>query len=232
MEADVINSLMNGVHSGDFKIDQLSAAIIPKSNYVMEGENYEADVMLITRNSSTQPSIILNGSALNNIENGVGKINLSATGIGEKSVSGTIKVVNPKINELESYPYQQNYQVFKPVATVSADKLNLLYVGLDNPLSISVPGFSAADISVTSSSLARISGGNGSYNVKVDGTNKTINVIVKADGRNMGVTKFRVRNVPKPNAKAGGVPNNGIAERASELCAQNRLFATLGADFA
>ena len=232
LEADVIRSLMEGVHADNFVIDQLDAAIIPKSNYVMEGENYEADVMMIARNSASQPDISVNGSPLEVIENGIGKLSFRAHGIGEKTVKGEITVRDPRSNEPKKYAYQHTYQVFKPVATVSADKLNLLYVDLDNPLSISVPGFSAADISVRASAGARISGSNGSYNVKVDGSTRNVTISVSAGGRNMGSTEYRVRNVPEPNAQIGGIPKNTFTVTKAQLCAQNRILASLGPEFA
>ncbi|MBT8327866.1 MAG: gliding motility protein GldM, partial [Bacteroidia bacterium] len=203
LEADVIRSLMEGVHADNFVIDQLDAAIIPRSNYVMEGENYEADVMMIARNSASQPEISMNGAPLQTIEQGIGKLSFTARGIGEKTVKGEITVRDPRTNEPKQYPYEHTYQVFKPVATVSADKLNLLYVDLDNPLSISVPGFSAADISVKASRGASISGSNGTYNVKVDGSARKVSITVTAGGRNMGTTEYRVRNVPEPNGQIG-----------------------------
>ncbi|MEN8695997.1 MAG: hypothetical protein ABF317_01740, partial [Bacteroidia bacterium] len=143
LEADVIEKLLQGVNSSSFIIDELNAAIIPQSNYVMAGETYKADVMLMATASNAIPTITVNGSTLNTIEGNTGKIEIPATGVGEKKVSGTIEVKDPKTGKPKSYTYEHTYQVFKPVATVSAEAMKILYVGLDNPLSISVPGFSA-----------------------------------------------------------------------------------------
>ncbi|MDC1395529.1 hypothetical protein N8368_03365 [Bacteroidia bacterium] len=51
-------------------------------------------------------------------------------------------------------------------------------------------------------------------------------------GKKMGTSEFRVRNVPAPGAMLGGIPNNGNAVTKGQLCAQNRVLATLGQDFA
>jgi len=110
--------------------------------------------------------------------------------------------------------------------------MNLVYRKLKNPLSISVPGFSAADINVSVSGGARISGSNGNYNLTVNGSSNEVQVTVTAAGRSMGTTKFRVRDIPDPNPMLGGIENKGIAIPASALCAQDRILATLGRDFA
>jgi gliding motility-associated protein GldM len=231
LEADIINKLLQGVNSSAFIIDELNAAIIPKSNYIMAGENYTADVMLIATASNAIPTITVNGTSLTAMEGNVGKIEIPATGIGEKKISGTIEVADPKTGEPRVYNYEHNYQVFKPVATVSAEAMKILYVGLDNPLSISVPGFSASDIQVTSNG-ARISGGNGTYKAKVDGTQRKITISVKAKGRHMGTVEYKVRQVPEPRAQLGGIRNDGRGKTVGALCAQDRILANLGEGFA
>jgi gliding motility-associated protein GldM len=232
LEAEVINALMTGVNKGDFKIDQMNAAIIPKSNYVMEGENYEAEILLVASNSTSQPKIMANGKMLEDVQNGKAKLEFRVSGVGEKKLSGEVIVNDPITNEPKRYAYEHTYQVFKPVATVSPDKMNLLYTNLDNPLSISVPGFSAADIRVSASSGASISGNNGRYNIKVDGSQKEVQVTVLAAGKNMGTTRFRVRNVPAPAMQLGGIPAQSSYVFKSQLCAQSRILAFLGSDFA
>jgi gliding motility-associated protein GldM len=232
LEADVIRGLMTGVNKGSFIIDNIDAKIVPQSNYVMAGENYTAEVMLVATNSTAQPKIMVNGEFLEDVEMGVGNISIPAIGVGEKTVSGTIEMIDPKTNKPSSYSYEHTYQVFSPVATVSANKMNLLYVDLNNPLSISVPGFSAADIRVTTSSGSSISGGNGLYNIKVDGSQRKVKVTVFAGGKNMGTTEYRVRNVPTPSVQVGGITNFSRGASPPQLCAQNRIMANLGADFA
>ena len=231
LEADVINKLLLGVNSSAFIIDELNAAIIPKSNYVMAGETYTADVMLMATASNAKPTITVNGAPLAAMEGNVGKIEIPATGIGEKKISGTIEVADPKTGEPRIYNYEHNYQVFKPVATVSAEAMKILYVGLDNPLSISVPGFSASDVQVTSNG-ARISGGNGTYKAKVDGSQKKVSITVQAKGKPMGTTEYKVRKVPEPRSQLGGIRSDGRGKTKGALCAQDRILANLGEGFA
>lgn len=231
LEADVINKLLQGVNSSAFIIDELNAAIIPKSNYVMAGETYTADVMLMATASNAKPTITVNGASLSNMEGNIGKIEIPATGIGEKKISGTIEVADPKTGEPRIYNYEHSYQVFKPVATVSAEAMKILYVGLDNPLSISVPGFSAGDIKVTSNG-ARISGGNGTYKAKVDGSQRKVTITVQAKGKQMGTVEYRVRQVPEPRAQLGGIRSDGRGKTKGALCAQDRILANLGEGFA
>jgi gliding motility-associated protein GldM len=166
------------------------------------------------------------------MENGVGKITLRASGIGEKTVKGTIEVADPKTGKPTLYPYEHTYQVFRPTATVSADAMKIVYVGLDNPMTISVPGFSAADLRVTASGGASMSGGNGHYTVKPDGNRKIISISVSAKGRPMGTTVYKVREIPEPRAQLGGLRNDERAKSIGPIKAQDRILANLGEGFA
>lgn len=230
--SEVINKLLYGVTGQDYTFDELRAEVIPKSNYVMRGEEYEANILLVARSTTSDPDFIVNGEELANVERGIGRLKLPTNSIGIQEYSGTVKVLNPSTNEVDTFNFTREYQVFDPVATVSPKAMNLFYVGLDNPVSISVPGFSAQDVSVSISSGGRISGSNGNYMVKVDGTQRKVRINVSAKGRPMGGTEFRVRNIPEPRAQLGSIANDGRAARHEVAAMQPTIIASMGADFA
>lgn len=90
--------------------------------------------------------------------------------------------------------------------SVAPIKMNVLYIGVDNPVSVAASG--GTDDKVTVS----INGGGGTvakidaglYNVRV--TNATDNCVmnVYVDGKLTGTSNFRVRNLPEPKATIGG----------------------------
>ena len=79
---------------------------------------------------------------------------------------------------------------------------------------------------------ASVFGGNGKYNIKVNGSQKTVKVNVTAAGGNMGTTTFRVRNVPAPGVQIGSIQSSNTSATKSQLCAQSSVLAYLGSDFA
>jgi hypothetical protein len=89
---------------------------------------------------------------------------------------------------------------------VAPIKMNVLYIGVANPLSVAAAG--AADNKVTIS----IDGGGGTvsktdvglYNVKVTTQTNDCTVNVYVDGKLVGATKFRVRLLPEPSGTVGG----------------------------
>lgn len=235
LEADILERLLSGVDAGTFKFDNLQARVMARSNYVMEGENYEADILLVAAASNVDFEINVRGNPINT-EDGVGKFVERASGVGVKTFTGEI-IVRGGPNGDESFPFNEEYQVFKPAATIAATEMNLLYVGLDNPMSISVPGFSATDVKVSGSAgITLTSQGGGKYNAKVTGqpNEVTITATITKDGksRTVGAEKFRVRRLPQPTAQLGGLPNDGLPKPKAQVQAQTNIFASMGPSFA
>lgn len=83
--------------------------------------------------------------------------------------------------------------------TVAQTMANILYAGIDNPVSISVPGVSADAISasMTNGTLTR----NGdAWVARVSQVGSEAEIHITANGKSMGVMKFRIRKLPDPTA--------------------------------
>ena len=96
--------------------------------------------------------------------------------------------------------------VAKPSYAVSASKMNVFYIGVDNPVDITAAGVPADKLSATISngSISKTSNG---YVVRVKRFGKAT-VRVTADGRSLGSKEFRVKKVPDPVAVIGSDKNN------------------------
>ena len=98
--------------------------------------------------------------------------------------------------------FTQKYTVVGPSATVSADLMNVLYAGYDNPISISIPGVPLSNVSASMAGGSFRSVGMGRYIARPAAVGKdvTINVMSAADGRSrqMGKFTFHVRKLPDP----------------------------------
>ncbi len=234
MESDVLEKLATRIDATDYKFDRLEAKVLAKSTYVMEGEAYEADILLVASNSKGAPSITVGGTNIN-VEGGVGKYRGSANGIGIKTFAGKIVIDGPE--GPQTFEFKDEYTVFKPAATIAATQMNLLYKGIDNPMSISVPGFAASEVKVSAPGINLVSKGGGVYNATVPAsTNKevTISVSITKDGKTktVGSQVFRVRSLPQPTAQLGGIPNDGLPKGKAAVSAQTVILASMGAGFA
>ncbi|MBP8042837.1 MAG: gliding motility protein GldM [Bacteroidales bacterium] len=235
-EFDVVNQLLASVSLEDFKFDKIGAKVVAKSNYVLTGENFEADIFVAAYDTKQTPVIIVGSGVDTNtlvvsgsqqtVEGveGVGKLKLPAGGPGVKQFGGVIKVKGADGVE-KSYPFNSEYVVGTPSATISPVKMNVFYIGLDNPVSISVPGASNEQVTATISggggSIVRSNGKDYNYIVKVATQGEaTVNVSAKMGqtSRTMGSMKFRVKRVPNPVPYVGNV-NSGLIPKGTLLAA-------------
>lgn len=209
LEVEVIELLSKSIDAdiGNFTICFDEAKVIANSNAVMVGSEYRAEVFLIDFGRNSDYQVIVDGKPLP-MENGVGIYTARPTKQGVYKWGGVIKI---KINgERKEYPFGVEYQAFQVGASVIADAENVLYIGLDNPLSIMVPGYSPADIIPTISNGGLIKRAN-SWIAKVyKGGNAVITTSVwMKDGslRKYGERIFRVKNIPTPESNFGSYKN-------------------------
>lgn len=228
-ETNIISSLYSQIDAASFKFNKLGARILTKSTYVMEGDKFEAEIFLAAEDTTKQPEIYVGNSKLT-LKDGKGIYTVSANQIGTFKWSGLIKYKTPEGN-YNSYPFQGEYQVGKPSATISPVKMNVMYLNIPNPISISAPGVATENLEVVLNNgrIEKTADGYMAYPSKLDATGKntSITVTAKVNGqsRPMGFMAFRVKEVPPPLATIGG--KNGGTLKKEELLAEDGIFADL-----
>src|SRR5699024_10185866 len=128
-----------------------------------------------------------------------------------------------------SFTTSGSFMVGASSLSVSPTKMNVLFVGLDNPISIAAAGVPAASVhaSISQGSLRKT--GTGKYVAKVTDVNKdaVVNVSANIDGQNksLGSMKFRVMRVPDPVAMIGN--SEGGRMRSAVFKAQKGVRAVM-----
>ncbi|MBR4197754.1 MAG: hypothetical protein IKQ94_03160 [Bacteroidales bacterium] len=232
-EFDIANNLYKAVNADDFKFDKVAARVIPKSTYIMQGSQFEADIFVAAYDSKAQLKAEVNGAKLVSTDtNGSITWKTGSGGEGVHKYQGNV-YVKAANGEDVAYPFSGEYTVGKPAAVVSLTNMNILYVGVENPVSISVPGIPAKDISATISSGTIASVGGGNYTVKLSKLERevTINVSAKIDNRvqRMGEFKYKTRKIPSPVLKVGNLSSKKVTKE--ELSNAGKIRATFPEDF-
>jgi gliding motility-associated protein GldM len=256
-ESEVINYLYTQISAGEVKFNELQAVVIPNSNYVIKGNDYQADIYLAARDTTQDPIIWIaegvkepwvektdeNGikyidkkEGVNYtqlaIEHGKGKGVFKRTGstTGFKQWGGIIEITGPG-GEAIRRPFSAEYQVAEGGVVVSPAKMNVFYTGVDNPVEISVAGVAQNKVSADATNGTLIpSGGMFIMRPRRPG-NSLITVFAELDGkkRMVGSKEFRVKPVPDPYATVGGKKGGGIYK--NELIAQTGVAAVMPPDF-
>lgn len=198
-EGEVLSHLLSSVDVGDFRVNQIKAQVIPQSQIVMRGSQYEANIVLSAVDSTKRPTIFVNGKELPAENKGIFKVGTGAT--GTFPIKGYIEMPNSE-GSSNRYPFESEYFVTEPSATVAPTLMNVLYAGISNPIRIAVPGVPSSNVTATMTNGALTRKGDlwEARPAKV-GTEAVVTVQARmADGRNleMAKTSFRVRALPDP----------------------------------
>jgi len=198
-EGEALTNILHNVDIGDFRVNRLNAYIIPESDIVMQGSSYNARIVLSAEDSTRQPHIVVNGEHLNMAENGLFSVRADRT--GTFPVEGYLEMTGSD-GSITRRPFESSYTVIEPLATIAPTLMNVLYAGIDNEVSISVPGIAPDDVSATITNGTLVRRGNmWVARPTAIGEEVIISVSARTAGgevRRVAVKEFRVRALPDP----------------------------------
>ena len=224
-ELNAVTELMSDIHASDFTFDEIGAKVFAESGYLLSGQTYKAQAMVTAwKNSQLTARVKLDGGAEKvYTSDAQGVIPLEwNVGVGSHNYTGVIDMLDPSTNQMEEFPFQGSFVVAPPAVSVSATKMNVVYRGIDNP--IAVGGGVGGEISATATSGTLTRTGNGTYNLRPGEANE-VTINVSSAGSSLGSMKFRVKDLPKPEAVIRNVVNGLVSKSA--LLAANRVEAEM-----
>jgi gliding motility-associated protein GldM len=255
-ESDMINYLYSQITAGEVKFNRLDAVVIPNTNYVIRGHDYEAAIYLAARDTTQDPEIyVVEGvkqpwneitdasgtryeqkKELNyrklEVQKGSGKgiYKVGGGSNGSRIWGGIIKIKGPGGDDIIK-PFSAEYTVAEGSVVVSATKMNVFYLGVDNPVDISVSGVAGNKIRANASNGSLDPHGNGYMMHPKRVGNCMISVSAELDGKwtVVGTKEYRVKPVPDPIAMVNNQKGGGIAKNV--LLAQSGVIATMPPDF-
>lgn len=220
LEAEILGEFSAASGKLAIKFDKLTAKVIAPSSYIQAGQPYKADIFLAASSSAMTDDMMQvligadsasgAGGTPVKIEGGMGKYEVGTGGQGEQTYKGIIKFKKPD-GSFDNYPFQATYMVAAPSAAVALDKMNVFYIGVPNPISVSAGGVAPTDLQVSATGVKLTPKGAGKYEVTATAPGTiTINVSAKTkDGtKPQGSFKFRVKKIPDPVTKVGGQSGN------------------------
>ena len=230
-EALVLNQL--NMEAGDLvvKFDEIAAIAVPKNSYALVGQKIEANILLAAYNKAKNPSVTSNTGRVVKVENGVASWETTAAGVGQQTVKGQVTLDLGGRMITKDYTFQ--YMVGSTGASIQLDKMNVFYIGVPNPITVSAAGYSVEDISVNIAGADVKQTDKGKYEVMVSQPGKVMaNILAKtpAGPKQVGGMEVRVKNIPDPVAEVAGKTGGSLS--AAIFRAQLGIPAALkGFDF-
>ncbi|MEO5998933.1 MAG: GldM family protein [Chitinophagaceae bacterium] len=227
-ESQVVDYFLSQVGSVKVVFDEFQPLIGTNSTYLMPGDILEVTAGIGAYSKAATPTIKIGGSAIT-LSEGKALSKIPVSGAGSKSVSVSIKYTKPD-GTTGSFEKSIPYTVGVPSgASVFLEKMNVLYIGVDNPLNISAgsAGLEKMDVRFAGQGNIRSAGG-GKYIIKPEGTPGRSNINVTVNGKTTPF-EMRIKKLPDPLAMVGTNKGGGIS--AALFKATGGLFAKLDSDF-
>jgi gliding motility-associated protein GldM len=222
-EAQVIEFCHKQVGEVKVVFDQFQPIVSQSSQYLMPGQELTISGGVSASNKAVVPTVTVDGSVIPLNSEGVAETKFTVGAPGSYTKKVTISFKKPDGTD-GSVQKDVQYTVGSPTGvSVSADAVKVLYVGLDNPISISGGAKGAEAITATIDNGSIKNMGNGKFIADVE-TPGAANISVTVDGKTASYP-FRVKNVPPPTPMVGN--SGGGAVSAAQFKAQAGLRADL-----
>lgn len=202
------------------KYDAFAALVGQSSSYLMPGEKIKITGGLGAFSSNNTPKVSINGQSVA-VTNGQGSAEFDAGGTGAHTANVTVSFTDQD-GKPQTKTETVSWTVGSPGgAAVMLDKMNVLYIGVDNPVTIaSGKGWDKTTVSMSGGSL---SGSTGKYTARVS-SEGTATINVSMEGKTSAF-QFRVKTLPPPTVYCG--TSNGGDMQSSSFRAMGGLRAQL-----
>lgn len=234
-ESEVLSNMLQGTLSSEVSMTNYTTLLETSKSAYFNGEQFDGQIVLGRKDATTKPNrveLTLDGRALTEsqytIEDGKVKLNVGTGSPGEHKIEG--KLIFAQDGEDIEVPVSQSFAtVPKPnAATISADKMNVVYRGVKNPMTISFAGISDNNVSASAQGLTRAGGSKYVMDAtRIQGREVTINVTGKLpDGQPVSDrATFRIKDLPKPTGTIRG------EDGALKMQRNGLNISTVGAKF-
>ncbi|MCI5912081.1 MAG: gliding motility protein GldM [Prevotella sp.] len=198
-EGEVLHTLVANIGLKDIRVNKLEAFVVPSSTKLFPGDRMTAKMVMAAVDTTQVPEVYVNGRKING-----DTYSFNVGGVGEYNFSGYILMHDIAGNVLRR-DFNQKYSVVAPPlaptgATLSADLMNVLYAGFENPISVSVSNTPQSSVSVSMSGGSIRSTGAGHYIAVPSAVGQDVTFNVSAKGKSVGSFTFHVRKLPDPTA--------------------------------
>ncbi|OAB79771.1 type IX secretion system motor protein PorM/GldM [Cochleicola gelatinilyticus] len=232
-KSEVLQKMLAGQQASALSLSNYNTFMdVPKSAFY-PGETFNGAILLGRTDASTVPQredLKLDGRKLEkgkdyDIQGGRIVLKVGAGSPGDHKIEGFL-YYGEGGKEIE-VPVNTGFAtISKPnAAVISADKMNVVYRGVDNPMTVSIPGIPDNKVSASGAGLSKVSG---SKYVMRPTTGRTVTISASGtlpDGQKVSSgNEFRIKDIPAPIGTIRG--ESGIVK----MQRQGLEISSIGAD--
>lgn len=212
-QSEVLSTMLQGTLATEVSMTNYTTLMETSKSAYFNGEQFDGQIVLGRKDATTKPNrveLTLDGRKLSeneySIEDGKVKLKVGTGNPGEHKIEG--KLIFAQDGEDIEVPVSSSFAtVARPnAATISADKMNVVYRGVKNPMTISFAGIADNNVNASAQGLSRVSGSKYIMDAtRIQGREVTINVTGKIEGQTVSDrATFRIKDLPKPTGTIRG----------------------------
>ncbi len=231
-EEAALKAMLQGELTSQVSLTNFSTLLESEKSAFYSGEKFNGSIVLGKTDKSAKPvraELTLDGRALSEgsdyqLKEGGVELLIGAGNPGDHEIAGTL--IYMQDGEETEVPVKNTFStISKPnAAVISADKMNVVYRGVANPMTISIPGIPNNKVSASAPGLSKRSGSNYVMN---PGTGRTVTITASGtlpDGQRISTnSEFRIKDIPRPSGTIRGEGGS------VQMPKQNLEISTIGA---
>jgi gliding motility-associated protein GldM len=214
-EAMCMDRLAKEAVSVEVTLDKFEPLVSASSSYMLVGDKYKASIGLGAYSTSIVPEVYVQGRRLE-VKDGKAIYEAAATSAGTFKLATLVKIPK-RSGGFEEAKGELEYTVGVPAgAAVMLDKMNVLYIGVDNPITVSSgAGDEKTQFSINGGGASVRKAGPGKYIANVTTPSKDASAVVGVTGGKSTSYPMRVKRIPDPVPTLGGKLRGGNAQPGS-----------------
>jgi gliding motility-associated protein GldM len=195
----VANACLKKVGEIEVRMNKFEPLVSQNTEYTLPGQPIKITAGLGAFSTDNLPTVTINGSSRPvDQTTGTATWETTASGGGDQSVNVVVSFKNPNTGQMQTLTKTVKYTVGQPSgASIFLEKMNVMYIGVDNPITVSSGSGKAEKMAVsfTGGSIAG-AGGGGKYIAKPT-TPGPATVNVSVEGKSFPFP-IRVKYLPDP----------------------------------
>lgn len=216
-ENEILSNMLAGQQAAALSFTQYNTLLESTKTAYYAGEAFEGGIVLGRKDPNTKPNrveLTLDGAKLAEnqyeIVNGKVMLKISAGSPGDHKIQGNL--IFTEDGKDTEVPVDLGFStITKPnSAVIAADKMNVVYRGVDNPMTVSIPGIPDNKVNASGAGLSRVSG---SKYVMRPAAGRTVTISANGtlpDGQSVGSkSEFRIKDIPRPTGTIRGEDGGG-----------------------
>ncbi len=206
-KSEVLQRMLAGQQAAALSFSNYSTLMEASKSAYYSGEQFDGSIVLGRTDESTKPKradLSIDGRKLvegtdYTFEGGKVKLKIGAGSPGDHKITGFL-YYGEGGEETEVKVETGFATITKPnSAVIAADKMNVVYRGVANPMTVSIPGIPDNNVNASGAGLSKVSG---SKYVMNPGAGRTVNITASGklpDGQNVSSSsEFRIKDIPPP----------------------------------